>query len=379
MKRVKWTINVAIELCALPFLALAALLSRWRARPISVGLGPSPSVNHAGHQAALHCAGYSSQTYVNHVSHIVHQFDVRADRLPTSIAALYLFLHAIFTYRALYIYFDGGALGETRALRWAEPWLYRLAKIKVVVFPYGSDVQELTRTNNLLYRQAMAAQYPSHRFRRRRIVRQVDRWTIHANHVVSGCDWIDYMYHWDSLSLAHFTVDVQERALWTWDGRRPLRLLHAPNHREIKGSRYFLQAIEELQQEGVELELRILERVSREEVLSAIAWCDVVAEQLIVGWYGMFGVEAMGLGRPVMAYLNPAFERFYVNVGIIKPGEIPVIRTTPYSVKRRLASIAGQPNRLSELSLRSHQFARDHHSIEATARFFRHVNDRIGL
>jgi hypothetical protein len=379
MKRVKWAINVAIELLALPFLLLAAFVSRWRPRPIQVGLGPSPSVNHIGHQAALQKAGYTSQTYTNRVSHIVDRFDVRADHLPTSIAALYLFLHAIFTYQALYIYFDGGALCETRALRWIEPWLYRIAKIKVVVFPYGSDVQELTRSRNLLYRQAMASQYPSHRLRRRRIVSQVDRWTIHANHVVSGCDWIDYMYHWDSLSLAHFTVDIKEAAPWTWDGRRPLRILHAPNHREIKGSRYFLEAIEELQRQGCSLELRILERVPREEVLEAIAWSDLVAEQLIVGWYGMFAVEAMGMGRPVMAYLNPAFVRFYTDIGIVKPGEIPIVRATPRSVKQQLASLLKRPEELAGRSARSLEFARQHHSVEATARHFQRINERIEL
>ena len=37
----------------------------------------------------------------------------------------------------------------------------------------------------------------------------IDRWTTHSDHVISGCDWVDYMHHWDTLMSAHFSIDIE--------------------------------------------------------------------------------------------------------------------------------------------------------------------------
>ena len=131
--------------------------------------------------------------------------------------------------------------------------------------PYGGDVQEMSRSPNLLFKHALAQDYPLHRLRRSDIARRIDLWTQQADHVISGCEWVDYMYHWDTLMLGHFSIDTQRWAPLAGaapaGASRPLRILHAPNHRAIKGSQFFIQAVDELRHEGLPLELVILERV----------------------------------------------------------------------------------------------------------------------
>ena len=254
---IRWLLRAVMEACLLPLLFATALVGRFSRKRIDVGLGPQPLINNLYHKRALERCGYTAQTYASHVFYITDRFDVRGDRGIARgrwlklVGDLRLWRIAVTRYRCLYLYFNGGMLAQLgRAFLWRwEPRLYRLAKVRLVLMPYGTDVQEMTRSPNLHFKHAMTRDYPAHGLRRKRIGRQIDLWTREADHTISGCEWVDYMFHWDTLMLAHFSIDVNE-----WkpvSGRSladdlPLRILHAPNHRAIKGSEFFIRAVHEL-------------------------------------------------------------------------------------------------------------------------------------
>ena len=84
---------------------------------------------------------------------------------------------------------------------------------------------------------------------------------------MSGVDWVDYMPWWDRIDVGHFAIDMKQ-----WQPRTARRqrrdkvvVLHAPNHREIKGTRFLIRACEELAAEGVPVELELLERRAEHE------------------------------------------------------------------------------------------------------------------
>ena len=74
--------------------------------------------------------------------------------------------------------------------------------------PFGADVHELTRAKNRAMIDAYSKDYPGFRHSRARTASLVDVWTHGADHIISGCDWVDFMYHWDTLMLSHFAVDT---------------------------------------------------------------------------------------------------------------------------------------------------------------------------
>jgi hypothetical protein len=272
-----------VELALAPALFLISFFCRFGKKGTDVGLGPVPLINNIYHKRSLELYGYTAETFVNSVYFITDEFDVRGDKmLPLLfprmvrrfIVLMYLFIRSLLKYKCLYIYFNGGTLSMGTLFLWRiEPILYKLANVKVVVMPYGADVQEMSRSANLLFKNTIARDYPQHRFRRARIGSKIDLWTKYADHVIGGCEWVDYMYHWDTLMLAHFSIDVD-----TWkpvgknnDGLFPagdtkLRILHAPNHRAIKGTQYFVDAVNELIEEGLDVELVLLERVPNDEI-----------------------------------------------------------------------------------------------------------------
>ena len=381
-----------LEMALLPILILVSILGRFSKKRIDVGLGPEPLINNVYHKMALQQYGYSAQTFVSDIYFITDKFDVRGDRLlPTryrflrlSFVYLYLFIASLFRYKCIYIYFNGGPLGFGRLLWRIEPLLYKLAKVKMVVMPYGGDVQDLSRSPNLLFKNAMAVDYPEHRFRRKRIASKVDLWTKYADHVISGCEWVDYTYYWDTLMLAHFSIDTEAWRPVVQESEDPpsqraLRILHAPNHRTIKGTQYFLDAVKELKEEGLEIELILLERVPNDEVRRVMASADFVADQLIVGWYAMFSIEAMAMGKPVLCYLREDLKDLYTAVGLVTADEIPIINCSPSTVKETIKNLVLNRERLLEIGSRSREFVVKHHSIEAVGKIFDDINRSLGL
>src|SRR5205823_14039098 len=83
------------------------------------------------------------------------------------------------------------------------------------------------------------------------------------------------------------------------DRERPI-VVHAPSHRAKKGTEHVIAACAELP-----VELDLVEGVPHDEARERYARADVVVDQLNAGWHGIFAVEAMALGKPVVTYLKP--------------------------------------------------------------------------
>jgi hypothetical protein len=395
LRSVLWIARCSAEAALAPFLALLSIASRLSRKTIDVGIGPEPIVSHIYHKAALAHYGYTAETFVSSVYFITDCFDVRGDRflvsrylLTRAFTNLYLFSLCIFRYKALYCYFNGGPLSFGTVLLWRlEPFFYKLAGTRVVVMPYGSDVQDLSRSPNLLFKNAMAKDYPGQRLRRRQVASKIDLWTTHASHVVSGCEWVDYMYFWDTLVPAHFCIDTDEwkpalgaaESRADSDARTPFRVLHAPNHRNVKGTRHLVDAVRELKEEGLPIELLILEKVPHEEIKRAMSTVDIVVDQLIIGWYGMFAVEGMAMGKPVLCQIRPDLEALFTTEGLIAPGELPIVKCSALTIKETIRKLVLSRSGLNELSKRSSEYAIRHHSLHAIGKVFDAINRSLGM
>ena len=82
------------------------------------------------------------------------------------------------------------------------------------------------------------------------------------------------------------------------DTARPL-VVHAPSNRAKKGTSSVIEACARLP-----VDLEIVEGLDHEEARSRYARADLVIDQLNAGWHGVFALEAMALGKPVVANLD---------------------------------------------------------------------------
>ena len=109
--------------------------------------------------------------------------------------------------------------------------------------------------------------------------------------------WLPTAYNLDELAALRTANQRPD------DGK--VRIAHAPTNRPIKSTDALIAAVEQLQSEGMPVELDLIERVTWAECLRRKAAADIYFDQVTLG-YGCNAVEAWGMGMPVVAGVDPA-------------------------------------------------------------------------
>lgn len=384
MKWFVFFLGIIVEVLFIPLAASVAIFSRLKNKSIDVGIGPLPLINNVNHKKVIKNCGFTSETFVTHVWHVTSEFDIRLDKSHFSnipfISSLLPYVKGffliLFRYRALVIYNNGGPLSMFPSVfLWKlEPFFLRLAKIKTIVLAYGSDVQNMHVCTNLMLKHAIISEYPVQAKNSNEIQRKTQLWTKQGDFIISGCDWVDYQFYWDALLLSHFTIDLNQIKVAPEKKQihdnQTLKILHAPNHKKIKGSNFLIAAVNELKDEGLLIELKVLENAKNTEIIDAITESDLIVDQLIIGWYAMFALEAMALNKPVICYLRDDLEQLYINAGLLEPGEIPIFNAQPSNIKKILRELYFDKNLLERKAKLGRSFVKKYHSIEAVSAHF---------
>ena len=133
----------------------------------------------------------------------------------------------------------------------------------------------------------------------------------------------------------------------------PVVIGHAPTNRLIKGTRHVLAAVEALRGEFPKLELRLIERTPWAEMPAFLAGCDILVDQLHMGWYGLLAIEGMAEGKTVVAYLREDF------VG--REPELPVVNAEPATLTATLRELIREPQRRIAIGARGPAYVRRVH------------------
>jgi glycosyltransferase involved in cell wall biosynthesis len=142
------------------------------------------------------------------------------------------------------------------------------------------------------------------------------------------------------------------------DNPRPL-VVHAPSNREKKGTRYVIEACERL-----ELDLDIVEGVRHDEARGRYARADIVVDQLNAGWHGVFALEAMALGKPVVAHLDEeTVEQSAEGYGI----RVPIVPATKDTLTEALRPLVENALERREIGAASRAYVEQVHDIDRVA------------
>lgn len=145
-----------------------------------------------------------------------------------------------------------------------------------------------------------------------------------------------------------------------WPGEaRPLRLLHMPTNRAVKGTAALIAAVERLRAEGHALHLTLVEDRQNAQALAELDSHHVLIDQLRVGWYGGVAVEAMMAGRPVVCYIH---EADLARTPSAFANELPIMRANPDTIEGVLRGLLGlSEGRLREMGEQARRFVETWH------------------
>jgi glycosyltransferase involved in cell wall biosynthesis len=209
--------------------------------------------------------------------------------------------------------------------------LLRALRKKSVFHYLGSDIRGKSRAE-LAYGERAGAE----------IVGSYDaqRWVPHAHVIPPGLD------------LRPFTPVPPS------DSARPV-VVHAPSNREKKGTAHVIAALEQLP-----VELDVVEGVPHDEARARYARADIVVDQLNAGWHGVFALEAMALGKPVVTYLKPdVVEKSAAGYGI----RIPIVPATADTLADAITPLVESPALRREIGAASRAYVEQVHDIDRVA------------
>ncbi len=155
---------------------------------------------------------------------------------------------------------------------------------------------------------------------------------------------------WAAAADAHALADPLRRN--GTDG--PVVIGHAPTNRLIKGTRHVVAAVEALRREFPRVELRMIERQPWATMPDFLAGCDLVVDQLHMGWYGLLAIEAMAEARPVVAHIRDDFRARAA-------ADLPVVSAQPATLVDTLRTLIADPRRRMALGEEGRGYVRREH------------------
>jgi glycosyltransferase involved in cell wall biosynthesis len=140
--------------------------------------------------------------------------------------------------------------------------------------------------------------------------------------------------------------------------KRPV-VLHAPSSRRRKGTEHVVEAVE-----GLDADLQIVEGLTHDEAFELYREADIVVDQLNAGWYGVFAIECLALGKPVVTFLHDeAVRRTEEAYGT----KVPLVPTTKETLRESLRPLVEDVALRRRVGAESRAYAEQVHDIDKIA------------
>jgi glycosyltransferase involved in cell wall biosynthesis len=153
------------------------------------------------------------------------------------------------------------------------------------------------------------------------------------------------------------------------DRARPV-IVHAPSSRRRKGTEHVIAACE-----GLDADLVLIEGLHHAEAFERYRQADIVVDQLNAGWYGVFAIECMALGKPVVTFLHDeAVRRTEEAFGV----RVPIVSATKDELRARLQPLVSSASERRRLGDLSREYVERVHDLDRTADRLLDLYSRLG-
>ena len=280
-------------------------------------------------------------------------------KLPISVCKLGIFLlKALCRYNTFHFHY-GYSIGFNHEL-----FLYRLFRKKVFYEFHGSDIRDIRKfceNSKMEYLPEMDLEEKTKR-RNRKICRKADGIILHDDELIQYLPEKHAPVYGVPLrvDIGRFTPS------WPEENPEKIRIVHAPSRRGIKGTAFIMEAFDHLKEKYPNLEFVLVEGKTQEEAFAIYQTADIVVDQVFVGIYGVFPIECMAMGKPVVCYIDPGMRDRY-------PAELPVVSADRDEVEQRIEELILDGKRRRELGMAGRKYVENYHDYRVVARLLKGI------
>jgi len=185
-----------------------------------------------------------------------------------------------------------------------------------------------------------------------------------SNHITKCIvsDWELYEYvkdiH-DTIYLIRQAIDLEKYKVNIPNNKKLLIVL-APSSPEIKGTNYILEAIEKLK-DHYDFEFILVNGMAHDKAKEIYAKADLIIDQILCGSYGLFAIESMAMGKPVISWISDFMTDKY-------PSELPIVSANPETIKDKIEYLLINKELLPELGARGRAYVEKYHDKDIIAK-----------
>lgn len=140
-------------------------------------------------------------------------------------------------------------------------------------------------------------------------------------------------------------------------------IVHAPSNRGNKGTEHILKAIEEIK---MPCSFVIVENKTQKEAFEVYKQADIIVDQIVAGTYGVFSIEAMALGKPVITYISEEMRETF-------PKTIPIISAQPDTIKEAVEELLLDGKRRHWLGKKGREYVEEYHDYKKNGELLKKI------
>ena len=128
-------------------------------------------------------------------------------------------------------------------------------------------------------------------------------------------------------------------------------IVHSPSRRSTKGTEGILEKLKEVKGE---YEFILVENKPHEEAMEIYRNADIIIDQISLGTYGVFSIEAMAMGKPVITYISPDVKKHF-------PEELPIVSTDFDGLPGVIDDLIADPKLRQDLGVKGREYVERYH------------------
>lgn len=256
-------------------------------------------------------------------------------------------VYALFRFDCFHFHFGWSLLPGGMDLK-----IIKLFKKKVFMEFHGSDIRWSFNREPYPHWE-MPPENPKRQKKIKKILKYVDGIILHDEELRKHLPKTDVPIYIVPLRLdvRRFTPVYPEE-----DVEQPI-IVHAPSKRSNKGTDYVLEALNSIEQP---FKFVLVENKQQEEALEIYKSADIIVDQLFAGTYGVFSIESMALGKPVIVYVNEEMRETF-------PEELPLVSADTETVKARLEELVRDSQKRRQLGIQARSYVEKYHDCKKNA------------
>jgi len=262
------------------------------------------------------------------------------------------FLWAISEFNIFHFYF-----GQTLLPHFLDLPILKLLNKKMVMHYLGSEIRisAITKKKNKYWRLLVD---PKEDAKKQKRMEHVARYIKLA--IIGNYELYDYLKpFFRRIEVIPQAIDIKKfyPVFPSPLNKKPL-IVHAPTKQNQKGTPYILKAIKKLEKH-YHFQFKLISNIKHNQAQKIYRNADIIIDQILYGDHGVFAVETMALGKPVICYIREDLIKY-------RPG-LPIVSANPDNIYEKLKLLLDNPSLRRELGEKGRKYVEKYHDSKKIA------------